>query len=316
MSEPAPPRSAAVLGAGTIGLSAAVCLAAHGTEVTVVVRRPDTAPQRLDAAHARTDRLLALGALTGDQAQAARRQLRVSADPPPGSRFDLVFEAVAEELEIKRSVLAGAEGLLEDNGVIVTTTSSLPVQELIVALARPERFAAWHWFNPPDLMELVEIVPATSTALETTERLVAWSVALGKRPIVLRRDTPGFVANRLQYALLREAYALVEDGICDLSDVDTAVTAGLGARWAAVGPFATMDLAGLGVHEAVTEGLFPALSNTRSAPELLTRLRADGAGGARDGHGLLGRYEPGQRERMEHVRDLTLVSLGRERGRS
>jgi 3-hydroxybutyryl-CoA dehydrogenase len=316
MTAQAPPRSAAVLGSGTIGLSAAVWMAAHGTAVTVLTRRRDTAEQRLQAAHARADRLLALGALTGDQARAARDHLQIDVEPPPGARFTLVFEAVAEDLEIKRAVLTEAEELLEDEGVIATTTSSIAVEELAVSLRRPERFAAWHWFHPADLMELVEIVPATATAAESTERLTAWSAALGKRPIVLRRDTAGFVANRLQYALLREAYALVQDGICDVADVDTAVTAALGARWAAIGPFATMDLAGLGVHAAVAERLFPALSNMQTVPEMLTRLRAQDAGGAREGRGLLGRYEPGQRERVEEARDRTLVSLGPGHGRS
>jgi 3-hydroxybutyryl-CoA dehydrogenase len=311
-----PPRSAAVLGSGTIGLSAAVWMAAHGTAVTLIARRRNTAEQRLQAAHARADRLLALGALTGDQARAAREQLRIEVGSPPGARFALVFEAVAEDLEIKRAVLSEAEDLLEEEGVIATTTSSIAVAELAVSLRRPERFAAWHWFHPADLMELVEIVPASATAADTTERLAAWSIALGKRPIVLRRDTPGFVANRLQYALLREAYALVADGICDVADIDTAVTAALGARWASIGPFATMDLAGLGVHAAVAERLFPALSNAQAVPEMLTALRAQDAGGALDGRGLRGRYEPGERERVEDTRDRTLVSLGPRRGRS
>jgi 3-hydroxybutyryl-CoA dehydrogenase len=305
----APPPSAAVLGSGTIGLSAAVWLAAHGTQVTVIVRREDTAQPRLQAARARADRLRELGALTADQADTVRERLSVSVGAPADLRVALVFEAVAEALEVKRAVLAEAEELLDDDGVIVTSTSSLPVQELVGALRRPERFAAWHWFNPPDLVALVEVVPANETAPATTERLVAWSTALGKRAIVLRRDTPGFVANRLQYALLREAYALVEEGVCDVTDVDTAVTAGLGARWAAIGPFATMDLAGLAVHAAVVEELFPALSNAQAVPETLTRLRAQDAGGARTGHGLLGRYEPGQQDRLMQTRDQTLVSL-------
>jgi 3-hydroxybutyryl-CoA dehydrogenase len=128
---------------------------------------------------------------------------------------------------------------------------------------------------------------------------------------VLSRETPGFVANRLQYALLREAYALVEAGICGIEEIDTAVTAGLGARWAAIGPFATMDLAGLRVHAAVAEGLFPTLANTQTVPQTLVRLRADGAGGAQDGHGLLGRYESDRRDALESLRDRTLVRLHR-----
>ena len=308
-----PPRSTAVLGSGTIGLAAALWLAAHGTEVTVIARRPETAQPRLRAARTRADRLQALGALTREQVRAVHERLRVTVGPPPGTRFALVLEAVAEDLALKRTVLADAEALIDEGGVIATTTSSLAVEELAAALRRPERFAAWHWFHPADLMELVEVVPATDTSPATTERLAAWSSALGKRAIVLRRDTPGFVANRLQYALVREAYALVEAGICDMAEVDAAVTAGLGARWAAIGPFATMDLAGLPVHAAVAGELFPSLSNARTVPETLCRLRDEGAGGAREGRGLLGRYTPGQRERLEETRDRTLIHLARER---
>jgi 3-hydroxybutyryl-CoA dehydrogenase len=117
------------------------------------------------------------------------------------------------------------------------------------------------------------------------------------------------VANRLQYALLREAYALVEAGVCDAATVDLAVTSGLGARWAAIGPFATMDLAGLAVHAAVAEGLLPELSNTRAVPETLIELREAGAGGARTGRGLLGDYGPERLAALEQRRDETLVAL-------
>ncbi len=137
-------------------------------------------------------------------------------------------------------------------------------------------------------------------------RLRTWSERLGRRPIVLRRDVPGFVANRLQYALLREAYALVEAGVCGLADVDVAVTAGLGARWAALGPFETMDLAGLEVHAAVAAALFPLLSGTTELPAELVALRANGAGGARAGRGLLGDYPPERVGELETRRDADL----------
>ena len=309
--DPAAPDSAAVLGAGTIGLLTAAWLAAHGTAVTVVTRRAQAAAAVPAVAAARLEHLVALGALTGDQADTGRANLRAAVGLPAGERFALIFEAVAEQLTAKHEVLAEAEGALVDDGLLVTTTSSLPVQELAGALRRPQRFAAWHWFHPADLMALVEIIPAQETDPEAVRQLVTWSSALGKRPVVLGRDTPGFVANRLQYALLREAYALVEAGVCSVEDVDTAVTAGLGPRWAAIGPFASMDLAGLAVHAAVAESLLPRLSDARGVPETLVRLRADGAGGAREGRGLLGDYPDGRRAELELRRDRTLVALKR-----
>ena len=193
--------------------------------------------------------------------------------------------------------------------MLATTTSSLPLAELAAALSVPERFAGWHFFHPADLMSLVEIVPGDRTDPAVLGRLRAWSEQLDRRPIVLRRDVPGFVANRLQYALLREAYALVESDVCALHDVDIAVTAGLGARWATLGPFATMDLAGLEVHAAVVAALFPLLSGAAEPPAELVALRANGAGGARAGLGLLGDYSPERVRELETRRDETLIAL-------
>jgi 3-hydroxybutyryl-CoA dehydrogenase len=309
MSSDELPANAAVLGAGTIGLSAGILLAAHSVPVTLVTRRTDTAAAAPAAVDRRLSALTELGALRPMQSDAARAHLTARVGLPDDESFALIFEAVGERLDHKQAVLAGAEPSLTADGVLATTTSSLPLAELASALAAPERFAGWHFFHPADLMALVEIVPAERTDPNVLARLRRWSVGLGRRPIVLRRDVPGFVANRLQYALLREAYALVEADVCGLEDVDVAVTAGLGARWAALGPFETMDLAGLDVHAAVAAALFPLLSATSDLPAELVALRASGAGGARAGRGLLGDYPPERVRELETRRDETLISL-------
>jgi len=303
------PANAAVLGAGTIGLSAGILLAAHGVPVTLVTRRAQAAAEAPGAVALRLARLTELGAFTRGQAQVAREHLSVGVGLPHGESFALILEAVGEQLAHKRAVLAAAEPSLAADGVLATTTSSLPLAELASALTAPERFAAWHFFHPADLMSLVEIVPGEHTTPAVLALMRAWSERLGCRPIVLRHDVPGFVANRLQYALLREAYALVEAGVCGLHDVDTAVTAGLGARWAALGPFETMDLAGLEVHAAVASALFPLLCDAAQPPAQLTRVRASGAGGARAGAGLLGDYPPARVRELETRRDETLIAL-------
>jgi 3-hydroxybutyryl-CoA dehydrogenase len=307
------PANAAVLGAGTIGLSAGILLAAHGVPVTLVTRRAEAAAEAPDAIDRRLAALTELGAFSRIQTDAARARITARVGLPDDESFALIFEAVGEQLVHKRAVLAGAEPSLTADGVLATTTSSLPLAELASALTAPERFAGWHFFHPADLMELVEIVPGERTDQAVLARLRTWSEGLGRRPIVLRRDVSGFVANRLQYALLREAYALVEADVCGLADVDVAVTAGLGARWAALGPFATMDLAGLKVHAAVAAALFPLLSGTAELPAELVALQADGAGGARAGRGLLGDYPPERVRELETRRDETLIAL-HERG--
>jgi 3-hydroxybutyryl-CoA dehydrogenase len=188
----------------------------------------------------------------------------------------LVVETIVEDLGAKKEVLARAERLAAPDALITTNTSSLRLEPLAMELQKPGSFAGLHFLNPPELVEAVEIVGAEQTSPETIETLRQWIAELGKAPIVVRRDVPGFVVNRLQYALLREAYALVDEGVCSLADVDRAVTHGLGSRWAAIGPFETMDLAGLDVHAAVAANLWPELANTTEPSPTIGRARESG----------------------------------------
>jgi 3-hydroxybutyryl-CoA dehydrogenase len=246
----------AVVGAGTMGAGIARVFAEAGASVRLCARRESS----LDAARER------LGE------SAARVRLTTSADDALDGA-ELVIETIVEEAEPKRAVLARAEELVAPEAILTTNTSSLPIAALAGALQRPERFAGLHWLNPPELVELVEVVGGERTSADTLTTLADWMEELGKSPVVVRRDVPGFVVNRLQYALLREAYALVDAGVCTFADVDRAVTHGLGARWAAIGPFETMELAGLDVHAAVAANLWPELSNdTEPSPSLAEAL--------------------------------------------
>jgi 3-hydroxybutyryl-CoA dehydrogenase len=251
------PREVAVIGAGTMGAGIARVFADAGSSVRLNARRESS----LEAARERLDGASVL--LTTDLDEAL-------------SGAQLVVETIVEEVEPKRQVLARAEEAAARGAILTTNTSSLPVAQLAGALKRPDRFAGLHFLNPPELVEVVEIVGADETAPETLESLRRWMDALGKAPVVVRRDLPGFVVNRLQYALLREAYALVDSGVCSFADVDRAVTQGLGARWAAIGPFETMDLAGLDVHAAVAANLWPELSRTTEPSPSIARALEDG----------------------------------------
>ena len=235
-------REVAVVGAGTMGAGIARVFADGGASVRLTARREES----LEAARERAGEAVAM---TTDLDEAL-------------TGADMVVETIVEEVEPKRGVLARAEELAAPDAILTTNTSSLSVDEVGGELQGPERFAGLHFLNPPELVQVVEIVGGARTAPETLETLRGWMEELGKAPVVVRLDVPGFVVNRLQYALLREAYALVDAGVCSFEDVDRAVTAGLGARWAAIGPFQTMDLAGLDVHAAVAENLWPELATT------------------------------------------------------
>ncbi|HWM14721.1 MAG TPA: 3-hydroxyacyl-CoA dehydrogenase family protein, partial [Gaiellaceae bacterium] len=268
------PREVAVVGAGTMGAGIARVFADAGASVRLCSRRESS----LDAARTRLGETAARVRLTTDADEAL-------------SEAELVVETIVEEPEAKRAVLARAEELAPD-AILTTNTSSLPLAALADVLRRPERFAGLHWLNPPELVELVEVVGGERTAPETLEALAGWMEELGKAPVIVRRDVPGFVANRLQYALLREAYSLVDAGVCSFADVDRTLTHGLGARWAAIGPFETMDLAGLDVHAAVAANLWPELANGKEPSPSIARALETGALGVKSGRGLLGEYTP------------------------
>jgi len=246
------------VGAGTMGAGIARVFADAGTSVRLAARRESS----LEAARAR------LG-------EAANRMRLTTTVDEALDGADLVVETIVEEIGAKRELLARAEEVAAPDALLTTNTSSLPLAPLAKDLRRPKRFAGLHWFNPPELVELVEVVGGEHTAPETLETLAGWMEELGKTPVIVRRDVPGFVANRLQYALLREAYALVDASVCSFEDIDSAVTHSLGARWAAIGPFEAMDLAGLDVHAAVAANLWPELSNTTEpSPSIASALES------------------------------------------
>lgn len=285
------PRDVAVIGAGTMGAGIARVFADGGASVRLMARRETSlaaAQQRLGTGPVR---------LTTSLDEALRGA-------------DLVVETIVEDAEPKREVLARAEKLAGPDAILTTNTSSLPLSALAEALGRPERFAGLHFLNPPELVELVEVVGAERTASEVLDALVDWMEELGKAPIVVRRDVPGFVVNRLQYALLREAYALVDGGVCSFGDVDRAVSHGLGARWAAIGPFETMDLAGLDVHAAVAANLLPELANETEPSPSIERVLETGALGVKSGRGLRGQYSPADAAALSARRDRVLRGLG------
>lgn len=293
------PSTVAILGAGTMGAGMAAVFAAHGADVRLAARRPET----LERAARRAAQI------AGD---AASRVTTTSDLPAAVDGSELVVETVSEQLEVKRVVLAEAERVAPD-AILTSNTSSLPLEAIAAALRRPERFAGLHWLNPPELVELVEVIGAGRTDPSVLTTLAGWMDELGKAPVVLERQVPGFLVNRLQYALLREAFALVEQGVCSYADIDRVLTRGLGVRWAAVGPFETIDLGGVDVFATVARNLLPELSNAVDPPAFLDEATARGELGVKSGRGLLGDYGPATVEAIAARRERVARAIARAR---
>jgi 3-hydroxybutyryl-CoA dehydrogenase len=308
------PAKVAIVGAGTMATGIAIRYALAGADVALVSRRQRTLDAASDRVASGLEQLVANDAAEASEAEAAIARVSYGLDLEAGAAgAHLVLESIAEDADVKRDVLARAEAVAAPDAVLTSNTSSLSLGDISSDLARPERFAGYHWFNPAELVELVEVVCAPSTDEPTTEDLLRWSRAVGTRPVLVRREVPGFIANRLQYALLREAHALVEAGVCSYADVDAVMTTGLGARWAAVGPIESMDLAGLDIHLAVAGQLYPALSTTTEPPARVAELVERGDLGCKTGAGLLGDYDADEIAGMVRRRADVTLALARRR---
>lgn len=303
------PSSVVILGAGTMATGIALTFANAGASVAITARRQKT----LDHARRRLDESLALlarHALMPSQAvEQVPARISMASFRELDLEVDLVIESIAEDLSAKVGILGRTEAAALPTTIITTNTSSLSLGEMSMVLERPENFAGFHWFNPPELVALVEVIPGPRTDPSTIATLVDWSSGVGKEPVRVTTEIEGFIANRLQYALMREAYALVEDGICTLRDIDLVMRACLGPRWAGIGPFEAMDLAGLDVHLEVARRLFPLLSDRSDAPALLKSLVSEGALGTKTGRGLHGDYDERTIDAMRERRIAALVVL-------
>jgi ketoreductase RED1 len=234
-------RRVTVVGAGVIGSSWTALFLAKGLTVTVTDPLPNMDRQVHDQLQRAIPALRALGLPTTD----LDRNLRFEADLGKAvADADVVQENGPERLDVKQDLFTRIEHAARPDTLLLSSTSGIRATDIAQALRQPERLVIGHPFNPPHLIPLVEIVPGEKTSQEVVERAVAFYTALGKKPQVLRKEVPGFVANRLQAALFREAVNLVVQGVVTEAELDTIVTSSVGLRWAVAGPFRSFHLGG------------------------------------------------------------------------
>lgn len=276
-------RRAAVVDAGLMGRVIAAVLAEGGLDVILCDVSPAALEQGVAAARARSAGTPGRGRVDGaaDLAAAVRDA-------------DFVLEAVSEDLAVKQEVFAAASAAAP-GAVLATNTSVLPVTAVAERAYRPERVLGTHWWNPPDLIPVVEVIPGRLTSPGLPARVMGLLAHLGKTPVMVQRDVPGFVGNRLQHALWREAISLVADGICDAETVDLVARNTIGLRLARMGPLENADYVGLDLTLAIHQTVLPALAAGSAPSPLLADLVRRGEAGAKSGRGFLP-WPPGARE--------------------
>ena len=232
----------AIVGAGSIGTSWAIVFARGGHPVRVY----DPDPRRLEAAVTEVDerlRALAEAALISEPAATIAARVEMHGELASAVAGALhVQECAPERLELKRELFSTIDATAEPDAVIASSSSALPISQTAAHLAGRARCLVAHPANPPHLLPVVELVPAPFTDAAATDRTFARLAAVGMSPVHIRREIEGFVYNRLQGAVLREAYCLVRDGVISVGDLDRVMNEGLGRRWAVIGPFETSDL--------------------------------------------------------------------------
>ena len=297
MAEIPTTASVAVVGAGLMGHAIASVFAASGSAVRIwdaVAATRDTV----------LDRIRGLGAVDGDDLH--RIQVEATLDATVEG-VDLVVEAIAEDLLAKQALMSELDSLIPD-AIIATNTSVLRITDIARGSARPDRIVGAHWWNPPHLIPIVEVIRGDHTSDRAVERMHEWLMAAGKTPVDVLMDAPGFIGNRMQFALWREAMAIVEQGICDAETVDLVARETFGRRLRVLGPIENADLIGLPLTSAIMEYVLPHLSTTDSPSRLIAEAIAAGRLGGVAGGGLLdwpdGALEQTRQRLADHLRSL------------
>jgi len=279
-------RRIAILGGGLMGHGIALVFARAGHAVTIT----DPVPHVRAAISARIgDTLDDLGA----GRDALGRVAVVDTLEACVADAQWVIEAAPEDLALKRKIFADVARAAPRDAILASNTSVIPIGQIMADVTPRSRALGTHWWNPPYLVPLVEVVRTPETADDAVAATMALLREVGKTPVEVRKDVPGFVGNRLQHALWREAIALVAEGVCDARTVDEVVKSGFGARLAVLGPLENADLVGLDLTRAIHGYVFPALDRATVPSPYLDDLIAQGRLGFKSGEGFA-RWSPDQ----------------------
>jgi len=305
-------HTVAVLGLGTMGHGIAQSFAAAGLAVRCYDDHAAARATLVDRVRTNLQRMAAAGLGTEEAIAPTLARLTpcaTEADAVGPAQF--VVEVVREDLAAKQALFARLEALTGPQTILASNSSSFPISETARGLQHPERAILTHWFNPPHLVPVVEVVPGRQTSEETTQATLRLHEAIGKTPVRINQELPGFLVNRVQVAMFREIFDLLERGVASAADIDRAICGSMGVRLAALGPLRIIDFAGWDITGGVYQNLIPHLRADAQLPACIRELLDQGHFGVKSGKGIYD-YPPEEVEARTAQRDglyLALVKL-------
>ena len=291
-------RQVAIVGAGLMGHGLALVFAAGGHDVRIT--DPDAGT--LDTVH---ERIAATLASLGWEAGAGHRVTAVPTLEEAVSEAGLVIEAAPERLELKQELFARIEKAAPPDAILASNTSVIPITQIVARVSGKHRALGTHWWNPPYLVPLVEVIQTADTDPAVVAEVMVLLKRLGKVPVHVKKDVPGFVGNRLQHALWREAISLVEHGVCDAETVDLVVKNSFGRRLAVLGPLENADLVGTELTRDIHSHILADLDCAKAPSPYLESLVRSGKLGFKSNEG----FKPWTDEKKQALRALVLDHL-------
>lgn len=276
----------AVLGAGTMGHGIAQLFAWHGFNVALYDPNPEALRMAREKISSNVILMQEQGESPGSPKIMESLVLYTSELTEAVSASDLIIETAWENLDIKLKLFRQLAPVIKPQAIIASNTSTFGLETLAQHQPFANRMIITHFFNPAPIVPLVEIVRLSITSQGIIEQVIELLTHCGKVPVLLKRDIPGFIANRLQAAVLREACYLLENGVADAEQIDTAMKEGPGMRWALKGPFEIADLGGLDIWGKVAARLFPLLDTRQEEPDSIRDKVREGKLGLKSGNGF------------------------------
>lgn len=300
-------RNIAIAGAGTMGAGIGQILAQHGYHIKLLDLTKTDLDRGRSTIQANIETLQAHDMITPEAIERIDRNISYTTAYEDVSEVDLVIEAIVEKLAIKQAFWTRVEPLVGPDTILASNTSGLSIDAMSETITKPERFIGMHFWNPPHIMPLVELIKGKQTTDEVVTRLETLCQRLGKVSVVVQKDVPGFIGNRLQFAVLREALHLLEAGIATAEDIDKAMRFGPGFRYPHLGPIETADLGGLDVFALISEYLNRELSDEKGVSARLQDKVLQGHLGTKTGRGFYD-YPPDTLKQVLRQRDERLLA--------